>query len=166
MNERKLLIMAGILLSGLAVAYFIFSVSKPHLPSIESVSPKTSVPSSPNVTIGSTIYHVEIADTPALQAHGLSDRSALKGNAGMLFIFPQKGRDEFWMKDMHFPLDFVWIDGSTIVDLTENVPSPRAGELNLPIYQPRQAVDKVLEINAGEVTKHGFTIGDTLRFTP
>ena len=76
----------------------------------------------------------------------------------MLFIFADKQVRQFWMKDMHFPLDMIWIDGDTIVDISENVPPPGAGEEPVIVY-PKAPVDKVLEVNAGEVEKYGLKSG-------
>ena len=40
---------------------------------------------------------------------------------GMLFVFNSPGQYSFWMKDMHFPLDMVWIDSDKIVaDISRN----------------------------------------------
>lgn len=119
---------------------------------------------SSTVTIRTTLYQVEIADNDNSRAQGLSGRKSLGTNTGMLFIFQAKDRYAFWMKDMLFPLDFVWIDGNKIVDLTENVPPPLTATY-LPQYVPKFPVDKVLEINAGDIQKHGFTVGDNVNFS-
>ncbi len=109
-------------------------------------------------------YAVEIADTIPLRTQGLSDRPSLETNKGMLFIFPSAQGTPFWMKDMHFSLDFVWINGNMVVGTTVNVPSPgpKTSLLSLPLYYPPSSVDKVLEINAGEVAKWGIQAGDTV----
>src|SRR3989344_1775222 len=112
----------------------------------------------PTVAINGQTYFIEIADTAASQQHGLSDRTSLPQEHGMLFIFPEKQVRSFWMKDMHFPLDMIWIDGDTIVDITENVPPPTPGESPAIVY-PKAPVDKVLELNAGEVKRIGVSAG-------
>src|SRR3989338_4003843 len=64
---------------------------------------------------------VEIADEPHEQSLGLSGRKPLNDNQGMLFIFPQTGFYEFWMKDMEFSLDLIWIDeNNNIIEITKN----------------------------------------------
>src|SRR4030042_2564613 len=55
---------------------------------------------------------VEIADTPEKRSQGLSGRDNLSQNQGMLFIFNQPAIPSFWMKDMNFPLDFIWINNN------------------------------------------------------
>jgi uncharacterized membrane protein (UPF0127 family) len=85
----------------------------------------------------------------------------------MLFVFEEPGIYPFWMIEMQFPLDFVWIgSGCTVVDLTENVPSPQPGEDSgdLPRYRPAAEVQYVLEINAGEIESAGISTGDAVVF--
>lgn len=116
--------------------------------------------------VGSAAYTVEIADTIPLRSQGLSDRERLEEGHGMLFVFNKPGKHPFWMKGMHFPLDFVWINGDKVVGTTENVSSsvPEESSLfSLPIYYSPEPEDKVLEINAGEVEKWKIKIGDKVK---
>lgn len=65
--------------------------------------------------------NVEIADTPALRSQGLSGREDIGDYQGMLFVFNEKGSYSFWMEDMKFPLDLIYIDETYyIVDIIEN----------------------------------------------
>lgn len=107
------------------------------------------------------VFTVEVARTEKEITQGLSGRKTLADNAGMLFIFPQKSIYAFWMKEMNFPLDFVWLDNEMVVDLTKNVlPPDKNNQNNLPIYRPKQPINRVLEINAGLIDKTGLKIGD------
>ncbi len=112
--------------------------------------------------IGSETIDIEIANTPALRGVGLGGRDSLASGSGMLFEFPQPGKYRFWMKDMRFPLDFVWISGGRVVDLLKNVPNPSPNQSvdSLPVYEPTSPVDQVLEVNAGFIDAHGLKIGD------
>jgi uncharacterized membrane protein (UPF0127 family) len=107
----------------------------------------------PTLTIGDTTLLVEIADDIQERSQGLSGRTSLQPNTGMLFLFEEPVLASFWMKDMNFALDFLWIADGVVVDVTENVPPPEDG--NLPTYRPNQPVDMVLEVNAGWVEEHG-----------
>ncbi|KKS84569.1 MAG: hypothetical protein UV59_C0017G0022 [Candidatus Gottesmanbacteria bacterium GW2011_GWA1_43_11] len=111
----------------------------------------------PTVAINGQTYFIEIADTAASQQHGLSDRLSLPQDHGMLFIFPEKQVRSFWMQDMQFPLDIIWIDGDTIVDISENIPPPAVDEQPAIVY-PKAPVDKVLEVNAGEVKRLSVSV--------
>ncbi|OGM97057.1 MAG: hypothetical protein A3B86_02905 [Candidatus Yanofskybacteria bacterium RIFCSPHIGHO2_02_FULL_38_22b] len=104
---------------------------------------------------------VEIADEPHEQSRGLSGREFLKANEGMLFVFSQSDKHSFWMKDMKFPLDIIWIDEKkTMVDMAKNL-SP---EIFPATFSPSSPVKYVLEINAGWSDRHNIKVGDTISF--
>lgn len=110
------------------------------------------------ISIGSAVLEVEIADNDQARIKGLSGRAGLAENEGMLFIFPAPDFYGFWMKEMKFPLDFIWLRGDEIKDVTVNVPPPVNSALKT--YRPSAKVDKVLEVNAGWAEKHNIKIGD------
>jgi len=112
--------------------------------------------------LGKTEFTVEIADSTVKQSLGLSFRKNLPKNQGMLFIFSTASRYAFWMKDMNFPLDFVWIKNNTVVDITENVPPPTSSG-PLKIYRPKVPADKVLELNEGVISKKKIKLGDIIK---
>lgn len=117
-----------------------------------------------SIIIGKTKILTEVADTEILRVQGLSGRDLLPELTGKLFIFDKPGIYSFWMKDMKFPLDFIWISNNKVVDLTEDVPYPKYRSESLPVYQPKTPVDRVLEVNAGFIKKEGIQIGDIVRF--
>jgi uncharacterized membrane protein (UPF0127 family) len=126
-----------------------------------------ATPTPTTVTIGDASFAVELAVTPQQQAQGLSGRPSLAPGTGMLFIFKSEGRPFFWMKDMHFPLDMVWISTEyVVVDITEDVPPPDPGQAtsDLPTYRPAEPAQYVLEINAGEAESADMRIGDLVEF--
>ena len=55
------------------------------------------------------IFRVKLATTTAAIEKGLSDRLSLNPDSGMLFIFAKPAIYRFWMPDMHFPLNMIWI---------------------------------------------------------
>jgi uncharacterized membrane protein (UPF0127 family) len=112
------------------------------------------------IQISGQKFNVEIANNPITRARGLSGRESLGENQGMLFIFDSPGNHGFWMKDMKFAIDIIWIKNNKIIGFEENVgPQIGAKEWELKIYYPPEPVDKVLEIPAGGVQKYGFKIG-------
>ena len=52
---------------------------------------------------------MDLADTPEKRFQGLSGREILEEGTGMLFVFQEERQHTFWMKDMRFPLDMIWI---------------------------------------------------------
>ena len=116
------------------------------------------------IRIRGQVFKIETADNDAAREMGLGYRASLPRDCGMLFVFDRKERHTFWMKGMRFPLDFLWIDGTRVADITQNVPRPSVLAEKLPVYSPKVAVDKVLELNAGVVKKSGISVGDTVSF--
>ena len=119
------------------------------------------------VTINKVVFTVELADTPSKRAQGLSNRSNLTPKTGMLFAFNQEGGFPFWMKNMRFPVDFVWIDKRCMINqITQAVPPPAANtpDANLLIYRPQKPFIYMLEINAGETSQFEIKAGDQVSF--
>jgi len=108
----------------------------------------------------------EVADTAAKRKKGLSKRDSLPLNQGMLFVFEQSGMYGFWMKDMKFPIDIIWLDeNKRIVDIVQNVPvEPGKKDSQLTIYKPDGDAKYVLEINAGLSQLNALQKGDQANF--
>lgn len=116
------------------------------------------------VVIGANTFSVEVASTALARANGLSGRSGLGNGEGMYFIFDSPGNYGFWMKDMKFPIDMIWISGGRVVGLAENAaPDPGVPLWKLKIYYPPELADRVLEIKAGGVRKYGLKDGDSVQ---
>lgn len=112
------------------------------------------------VKIGLMLIDAEVADTTLAQAKGLSGRVGLEENQGMFFIFKEQAIQKFWMKDMRFPLDIVWIRDNRVIGILYGI-EPESND-SPKIYTSPQTVDKVLEINAGVASKFGIKVGDTV----
>lgn len=61
------------------------------------------------ITLGDKTFSAEIADTPYLQEKGLSGRTSIANDYAMLFVFSKPDTYKFWMKDMNFPIDIIWL---------------------------------------------------------
>lgn len=108
-----------------------------------------------------TRYDVQIADTDPERLLGLSFLPSMAETEGKLFVFPGPGRPSFWMKDMRFPLDILWIQDSVVVDLAEGVPAPNPGEFPTTVI-PEADATLVLELRAGEAKRQGIGLGTVL----
>ncbi len=105
---------------------------------------------------------VELAILPNKQARGLGGRNNLPGNQGMLFLYDTPAIYSFWMKDMEFPIDIVWIDENyRIVDITKNI-SPDTFPQS---FQPLKPVQYVLEVNAGFADRNNLIVNDVIDFS-
>lgn len=113
------------------------------------------------LTIRDVTITIERADTPAARARGLSGRAGLAENTGMLFVLEASKRHSFWMKDMNFPIDIIWIDEHhTVVDITREAKPASFPDSFAPAVPARY----VLEVNAGFADHHRIKIGDTISF--
>src|SRR3972149_4363578 len=75
-----------------------------------------------DVRVNSAVIKTEIAGTPAERTRGLSGRECIGKNQGMLFVFDKPDYYPFWMKNMRFPIDIIWIDASKkVVYVKSNV---------------------------------------------
>jgi hypothetical protein len=95
---------------------------------------------------------------------GLMFRENLDENNGMLFIFNNSGKYNFWMKNTLIPLDIIWINKNIeIVDIKENVPPCKQEPCE--IYSPKTEAWYVLEVNGGSVKMNNISIGDKLNIS-
>lgn len=105
----------------------------------------------------------EVCDTLPLQIKGLQGHTSLTENNGMLFVYDSDAIRTFWMKDMAFPIDIIWIDKSQhVVDISANVPPCHAEPCTL--YRPQQTIRYVLEVKAQLAKKWHITSGTTVHF--
>jgi uncharacterized membrane protein (UPF0127 family) len=116
------------------------------------------------VKIAGASIKVDLALTPREQEQGLSGRTELKENSGMLFVFSQPGKYNFWMKDMNFPIDIIWIGGDMrVVYIKKNASPLLYPELYGP--GPDDANAKyVLEVVDGFSEKNNLKVGDRVLF--
>jgi uncharacterized protein len=114
--------------------------------------------------IGHETYLLEVADNWHKRMQGLSDRESLGKNMGMVFVFERLSSQSFWMKDMKFPLDFIWIKGDKVVRLDERVPPPSETAKKPVSLETSQEVEKVIELYAGEIRNSGIQVNDFVHF--
>lgn len=119
----------------------------------------------PPVTTGdavrlNTCVVLEVAASNTSRTLGLSHRSSLPWDRGMLFDFERPAEYCMWMKDMRFSLDVVWLNEEhEIVGMRENV-SPQTYPDSF--CGPKTA-RYVIEVNAGVVEAGDLRVGQRLR---
>lgn len=121
---------------------------------------------------------LRVSDASSLREKGLSGtipvikksygstsklKPTLGTKEGMLFVFPDKGIHPFWMKDMLFSIDILWIDMATekkgyIVHIERNV-SPQSYPNT---YTSLRNADRVIEIPSYTTIKKTYSIGDSV----
>ncbi|MDE2027524.1 MAG: DUF192 domain-containing protein [Candidatus Omnitrophica bacterium] len=106
---------------------------------------------------------VEVVSKQVDMERGLMYRTGLAPKAGMLFIFASEGRQSFWMQNMRFNLDILWIDSRRrIVYIGRGIPACRTD--SCPVYTPDEPARYVLEVNSGFSDAHHWKEGDKLIF--
>lgn len=114
------------------------------------------------VCFGEVCVNVEIADSEAERAKGLMFRESLPDNSGMLFVFADESKYGFWMKNMNFPLDIIWVGrDKKVIDISRNV-SPCGSSCEGVV--PREKAMYVLEANAGFIEANQIKIGEQAYF--
>lgn len=113
------------------------------------------------IQINGEKFSAEIAATPEKKALGLSGRRELCSDCAMLFVFEKPDKFSFWMKDMMFDLDIIWILNGEIVDIDRSVSHERG---SAEIVRSRFPADKVLEINAGTSDNLDLKVGGKVEF--
>ena len=111
------------------------------------------------VVIKDIEINVELADTAEKKSQGLSGRNSLLQNQGMLFVYDKPAFYSFWMKDMQFPIDIIWIDENyRVTDIAKSVPPDSFPQT----FQPQNLAQYVLEVNAGFSDKNDIRVGDMM----
>jgi len=137
--------------------FFLFNISNKE--DVTSISTNTIIK---YVNIGDVRVHVDLAQTPAEHEQGLSGRKSLSESEGLLFVFDKPGQHSFWMKDMNFPIDIIWLSRELKIVYIKHDASP----LFYPqTYAPDKDAFYVLEVVAGFSEKNNLKIGDSATFT-
>lgn len=108
-------------------------------------------------------YTLRVADTPQLRSQGLSSTESLPQNEGMLFVFKTPNHACFWMKDMKYSLDMIWLDeNKKVVNVAANISPSTYPDENF-CSRTKKAL-YVIELNAGEIENARIFLGQTLKF--
>src|SRR3989344_6137269 len=122
---------------------------------------KTLLPFKENATVTINGHKLEltVADSQEEKEIGLSETNSLPQEKGMIFLFEKPGLYSFWMKNMKFPIDIIYINNDQIVTIQNNV-QPVKEQESPTVYTSTEPADKVLEIQAGLAKTYGFKKGD------
>ena len=108
------------------------------------------------ITVDDVTLDVEIANNNEKRDKGLMFREMLPENHGMLFIFDEEHNYQFWMMNMKFNLDIIWLDANgKVVHIVEDAkPCIDDAHTSLCTFNPDKPARYVLEVNSGFVKKH------------
>ena len=114
-----------------------------------------------NIRIHDTAVRAEIVSTEEERRQGLSGRNNLREGRGMLFVFEEEGHYSFWMKDMRFPIDIIWISAEKRIVHIEHTVTPDSYPDS---FASPATARYVLEVPAGFAMKHEIRVGDTAQW--
>jgi uncharacterized membrane protein (UPF0127 family) len=120
----------------------------------------------PIAQVDGTDIELILATTDEEKMKGLSERESLAEDSGMLFVFDRKDTFPFWMKNMRFPIDIIWLDDGSVVHIAKNAQPPQEGtpDSSLTIYRSDSPANYVLELPAGKADEYKIEEGDKLTF--
>jgi uncharacterized membrane protein (UPF0127 family) len=102
---------------------------------------------------------VFVADTPEEQRKGLSGRTSLSDNEGLFFVFVKPAYHSFWMKDMRFPIDIIWVgENGRVLGINDKIEPESFPK----VFQPPAPALYVIEVAAGWAERHNIKIGDLI----
>lgn len=148
--ELRLKDKAFIIMLAVVFLFLVLGKLMPHTQPKEMLTP---------VQIGATKVMVEEVFTDFGMYKGLGDRQQLGENQGMLFLHDGAAKHPYVMRGMKFPLDFIFIKDNKVVDIAEKVPVEFQGTV-----VGATEYDRVLEVNAGFVERHGIHLGNDFSF--
>jgi uncharacterized membrane protein (UPF0127 family) len=114
------------------------------------------------ITIAGQNIKIELAKSDAEKEKGLSGHAELRPDEGMLFVFQKPDIYAFWMKDMNFPIDIIWLSEDMKVVYIKKDARP---ESYPGAFTPDQKAKYVLEVSSGFSEKNNLKIGDSAEFS-
>ena len=154
---RKVVLVLLVILSIAVCLGLWVSRRETHSPNVQTNSQHTT-----NVTVNGQDFTAYLAATPEEQRQGLSGRTGLDTDQAMLFTFDTPGEQCFWMKDMLFSIDMVWLGSDKKINTIESNVSPSTyPDQN---FCPDQPAQYVLEFAAGTAETNKWQTGTQFSF--
>ncbi|MDP2143553.1 MAG: DUF192 domain-containing protein [Gallionella sp.] len=108
--------------------------------------------------VGAYAIKAEIVNTPTSRAQGLMHREEICENCGLLFVFPQVGRHDFWMKNTLIPLSIAFIsDDGRIMKIVDMLPGSEK------VYRGVEGTRYALEVRRGWFARNRIDTGAALQ---
>lgn len=153
--SESLSIFAVFLIVFIALVFALYFVSRQ--------TSELSAPEQPNCNgaqLSLGCYELEKATTNEQRIKGLSDRESLGEKTGMLFTFETIEEQCFWMKDMKFSIDIIWLNEDKVITKIEKNVSPGT----YPDSFCSEQTKYVLEFKPGVADENGLKVGSTVQF--
>lgn len=131
---------------------------------MNEVAPSNSGYRQVNVTVNGVELVADVAATNDQRSKGLSVKDTLNEDEAMLFVFSTEREHSFWMKNMKFPIDIIWLDGDKEVVHVEHSLEPCVPDSPCQTYKPNDDSLYVLETVAGFAQKYNVTENTRVEF--
>lgn len=109
--------------------------------------------------MGSTTLEASVADTFAERAQGLSGTTQLPPGIAKVFRFEYAAAWSFWMKDMRYAIDIVWVSAAGEV---VHIVAGATPESYPQSFVPAVPAQYVVEVPAGFMAAHGYGVGTSV----
>lgn len=107
------------------------------------------------VIFGDDTVRAEVADTREERERGLMNRTSLREDEGMLFVFQDEAVRSFWMRNTYVPLDIAFLDSALeVVDIQQMEPETED------FYESARPAMFAVEVAQGWMVAHGVSVGD------
>lgn len=131
------------------------------------------------VRIAGKAFHLELAIDEQKRFRGLSGRTHIEPDGGMLFVFPHAQRLDFVMRDCPIPIDILFLDSRGVViaahemqpEEPRRADEPRTDnpggdryENRLKRYSSKFDAQFAVELAGGTIRRLGVREGDRLSF--
>ena len=104
---------------------------------------------------------LESACTDSKRVLGLMNRPSLSENTGMVFIYDGNVEQSFWMKNVNFPLDLIYLREGTVTRVYKKI-KPCTTDI-CRVYSSKGLIDQALEVPAGFCAQHRIKKGSIIR---
>ncbi len=152
------------------------------IPGCETSKPTTpkpgELPTMTKVTIGGKTFTLELALENAKRFKGLSDRTSIPADGGMLFVFPGAAQQSFVMRDCLVDIDIIYLDPTMKITAWQEM---KAGPVRTPEekvldirgvnqayedklirYSSKFAAQYVIELKGGTIAPMGLKEGQKI----
>ncbi len=155
---------------GLILGFYIYSMLSPYFKPLKTEDneeqentaseEQVKIDFDTPLKIGDEEFNIKISSSPADRRQGLMFLDNLNRDEGMLFVFPSTTSGAFWMKNVNFDLDILFINSQKeVVDIQTMVPcdlpAPRC-----PRYTSDSPYKYALEINGGLAEEYDLKTGE------
>lgn len=163
MKRSSRLLIGGLLVAVLALAWWFLTPATPAIPLTPPETTRADYEPLIPLSLGGREMYASVADSPVERQFGLSRTTSLPEDVVKLFVFPAADLWSFWMKDMLYSIDIIWLDtAGTIVHIEANV-APETYPTSL---VPSGRAQYVIETNAGFVAAQNLSVGDAVSLPP